>query len=85
MSASPSKHIVTPYKKPAPTPPKRRASMFWYETVETITKQNFTTKQLERQEVSCIGTVDLYMYFHIIILISVGQCKINIHPVGHLI
>ena len=48
---SPSNQKST-YKGPQPTPPKRRESTFWVETVQSETVQEFSHSQLERQEVS---------------------------------
>lgn len=38
-------------KAAAPTPPKRRNSMLWSETLDVHQKGTFSTKEIKRQEV----------------------------------
>lgn len=47
---SKSKHNATPYKKPAVTPPRRRLSTFWCETVQNDDIHSMDKRQLDRQE-----------------------------------
>lgn len=42
----------------APTPPKRRNSVLWSETLDTNTKESLSTKEIKRQEVTAHGKLD---------------------------
>ncbi len=50
MSPGGDKSLAKQYKEPQPTPPKRRESTFWVESVEGAAVKGFTKTQLERQE-----------------------------------
>lgn len=51
-SGAPQKPCV---KAPVPTPPKRRNSMLWSETLDVHQKGTFSTKEIKRQEVRMSG------------------------------
>lgn len=65
LSPSPGrkKDTIKSYQGPAPTPPKRRLSTFWYETVEEDTKQRCTHSEMERQEVNIKLKMQQELYF----------------------
>ena len=49
-AVAPATNNLTPYKEPKPTPPKRRESIFWYQTVNHCTKSKYSSQEVEKQE-----------------------------------